>query len=368
MNQGKRVAAIDILRALTMVWMLFVNDIPGLEGVPHWLFHARSDEDMLGFSDLVFPAFLFCVGMSVPFAIESRLKRGATMGSTIVHILERTLALVVMGLFIMNCDDGAGGIDWNWFSLMIATGFFLIWTDYPPERRAYTRWLQLAGILLLAGILIYCGVVGKPFQIGWWGILGLIGWTYAVCAITYLLIRGRFRHSVIVWIVWIILLPFIPGGWVHHALGFSGVMASLLLRRLVAKGAYWRLTGLYVALAIGSLLAGFVAHEFWIVSKIQATPTWLFFSLAVDFALLALVFWLSDICGKKQWFALIAPAGSATLTCYLVPYFWYPILGLTNLSIPGWQGWTGILISIVYALLIVQITRLLVKIGLKVKL
>lgn len=386
-NKPGRVAAIDILRALTMVWMLFVNDIPGLEGVPHWLFHAHTNEDMLGFSDLVFPAFLFCVGMSIPFAIESRLKRGSTMGATIGHILERTLALVVMGLFIMNCDNGAGGINWNWFSLMIATGFFLIWTDYPKSDHRYTRLLQWAGILLLTGILLYCDVVGEPFHTGWWGILGLIGWMYAVCALCYLLTRGHFSLTILVWIVFIllcilnqtdlipqhyfsrnILLPFIPGGWTHHAIGFSGLMASLFLKRLTAKGKYWQLAGLYVALAITSLMAGFVAHEYWIVSKIQATPTWLFFSLSVNFGLLALVFWLSDICGRKQWFALIAPAGSATLTCYLIPYFWYPIMGIANLSIPGWQGWTGIVISIIYAFLIVQITRLLVWLGVKVKL
>lgn len=43
-------------------------------------------------------------------------------------------------------------------------------------------------------------------------------------------------------------------------------------------------------------------------------------------------------------------------------------MGIANLSIPGWQGWTGIVISIIYAFLIVQITRLLVWLGVKVKL
>ena len=55
--QARRVAAVDVLRALTMFLMLFVNDIPGLRDVPHWLFHARADEDMMGFSDTIFPAF-----------------------------------------------------------------------------------------------------------------------------------------------------------------------------------------------------------------------------------------------------------------------------------------------------------------------
>ena len=105
-KKSLRVASIDAMRALTMMLMLFVNDIPSLKGVPHWLFHAEATEDMLGFSDLVFPAFLFCVGMSIPFAIDSRLKRGASMGATIGHVLLRSLALIVMGLFLLNRHKG----------------------------------------------------------------------------------------------------------------------------------------------------------------------------------------------------------------------------------------------------------------------
>ncbi len=36
----QRIAAVDVFRALTMFLMLFVNDIPGLKNVPHWLMHA----------------------------------------------------------------------------------------------------------------------------------------------------------------------------------------------------------------------------------------------------------------------------------------------------------------------------------------
>ena len=110
-----------------------------------------------------------------------------------------------------------------------------------------------------------------------------------------------------------------------------------------------------------------VTRHWWIISKIQATPTWLFFSLAVNFWLLAVVFCLSDIFGKKRWFDIIAPAGYATLTCYLLPYIWYPLRELLGIDIPGWYGFVGILISLAYALLIVQLTRLLVYLGIKMK-
>ena len=63
--KNTRIATIDVFRAVTMFLMLFVNDIPGLKQIPHWMLHAQMDEDMLGFSDIIFPCFLFVMGMSV---------------------------------------------------------------------------------------------------------------------------------------------------------------------------------------------------------------------------------------------------------------------------------------------------------------
>ena len=42
---SKRIATIDVMRAIIMLLMLFVNDIPGVDGLPHWLGHAETEED-----------------------------------------------------------------------------------------------------------------------------------------------------------------------------------------------------------------------------------------------------------------------------------------------------------------------------------
>ena len=55
--------------------------------------------------------------------------------------------------------------------------------------------MTTAGVLLLAFLVIYKDMNGKPFQISWWGILGLIGWTFAVCAGIYLFTRESLRKN-----------------------------------------------------------------------------------------------------------------------------------------------------------------------------
>ena len=71
----QRVTSIDILRALTMVLMIFVNDLWSLKNIPAWLGHVERGVDGIGLADVVFPAFLFIVGLSLPFAIDHRRKK-----------------------------------------------------------------------------------------------------------------------------------------------------------------------------------------------------------------------------------------------------------------------------------------------------
>ena len=62
-----RLASIDVLRAVTMLLMIWVNDFWTLIDIPKWLKHASASEDYLGFSDVIFPVFLFLVGLSIQF-------------------------------------------------------------------------------------------------------------------------------------------------------------------------------------------------------------------------------------------------------------------------------------------------------------
>lgn len=285
----QRIAAVDVFRALTMFFMLFVNDIPGLKNVPHWLMHARMDEDMMGFSDTIFPAFLFCMGMSVSFAIQNRYKKGDNTLQVVAHIFWRTVALIAMGLFSLNSGGIEGGLSHQWFSILMVIGFFLTWGVYPKaegtKKTLFTA-MKTAGVLLLAFLVIYKDMNGKPFQISWWGILGLIGWTYAVCAGIYLFTRESLRKNAIAWFVVvllavvshsdlipgeygsrIILLPFIPSDWTLHAFGMSGVLTSLLMQRYADRERPGRFIGMLCALGVGMLVLALVSHPFWIISK-----------------------------------------------------------------------------------------------------
>ena len=80
---SKRNESIDILRGLTMLLMVFVNDLWSVGGVPHFLEHFEVSEDGMGVADIVFPMFLFAMGMSIPYALERRFSKGYSGESTL---------------------------------------------------------------------------------------------------------------------------------------------------------------------------------------------------------------------------------------------------------------------------------------------
>ncbi len=385
----KRIASIDVFRALTMFLMVFVNDLWSVKEIPHWLGHAAFDEDMLGLSDVVFPAFLFIMGMSIPMAIEGRIKKGESKLIILKHIIIRSIALLVMGMFTVNTEYGVSesiGLSKPVFIIIMLIGFFLIWNVYPKteDKKRKNIYLGLNGIgwgILIVLAFLFRDAEGEVFQPRWWGILGLIGWTYLLCAAIYLFLRKSFVALACAGLFFIVLNIAGVNGWLgnfggiipsdgcFHAFTMCGLLLSILFNQSKINLDFSKKFVVAAIAGILFLLAGWGAHSWWIISKLQATPTWLFLCAGISILAYIFIYWLADMKGKAGWFDVIKPAGTATLTCYLVPYLLYSVFNLVNLKFPEviTTGILGIAKCIVFAFLAVGITALLNKGGVKLK-
>src|SRR5437588_9519154 len=93
-----RLLSLDVLRGLTIAFMILVNN-NGNESQAYWpLKHASWN----GFTptDLVFPTFLFLVGISTVYSTAARLAQGATRQSLFLHVLRRSVLLYLLGLLV----------------------------------------------------------------------------------------------------------------------------------------------------------------------------------------------------------------------------------------------------------------------------
>lgn len=392
----RRLSSIDAFRALTMFLMIFVNDLESLKNIPLWLEHAKSWEDRMGLADTVFPAFLFIVGLSIPFAIRGREAKGYSGQRTLIHILTRSFALLVMGIYHVNLEnyDKVGALlPKPLWQILITIGFFLVWLDFPASFSKKKKWyLQGSGIVLLVIMaLVYQGTeeYGSGHLLShvwmnpqWYGILGLIGWSYLLCALIYLGVKDRLSLLIGAFLLLIglnmadrsgyleILDPVKNYIWIVSsgalpAIVMAGVVCSVFYRKWAEAGKRGQAMLVMGVAAILLLGAGFALRSFWGISKIRATPSWVLICTAISMACFIGLIYLMDIKGRESMIKWLKPAGTSTLTCYLLPYIHYAILNWIGVrSTLPWvfrTGGIGIIKSLLYALVIVLITGALEK-------
>lgn len=384
-----RLESLDVFRSIMLFLAIFLYDISTLKNVPPWLFDTLKGKDQLGLLDVVLPGFLFAMGMAVPYALESRRQKGDPLWSVSLHVVLRTVALLVMGVFIANyVTEGRSAVSKEWLGIGLVVCFFLIWNDYAKAKGYLIYGLKAIGI---GGLLWfwyqYKAKGGGSFSFQSWGDLGILGWSYLLCAVVVLVTRFNLLLSLVAAALAIALctLPnsgiikqlhlhqwayLVPGGGVHAAFALIGTFTGVLVNRFGEKVNFNKtLLPMLAGLTLVSLAAAYWARHHWVISKADATPTWLFICCAIFFTLFALIFWIADVAGKGSWFKLLFPAGIASLTCYMIPYAWYNVQALTGWDYPKMlnDGLLGLSRSLVFALACIGIAWLLMKIKVKLK-
>lgn len=93
-----RVLSVDVLRGLTLAFMILVNDPGDWKHVFRPLDHA--DWNGWTLTDLVFPTFLFCMGAAMVFSLGTRAGRGDSRGKMAGHVLRRGVKLFAAGMAV----------------------------------------------------------------------------------------------------------------------------------------------------------------------------------------------------------------------------------------------------------------------------
>uniref|UniRef100_UPI003217261A DUF5009 domain-containing protein n=1 Tax=uncultured Draconibacterium sp. TaxID=1573823 RepID=UPI003217261A len=389
----QRILTIDIMRGLTLFLMLFVNDLY-VDGVPEWLTHRPADYDGMGLADWVFPGFLFMVGMAVPYAIQSRIRKGDSNSRIVYHILVRTISLLSIGVLMLNVgrvNPELTGMNRNLWAILVYVCIFLIWNLYKNIKPIYVLLLKGTGILgLLALLMVFKS--GTPDEItwiktSWWGILGLIGWGYLVTSLIYLFLKENLWRTGVAWFFFVCLNILSQLGyldWLNAVKPAFGVILDGNVPSIVMAGLFFslflrqyktnRLKFIVVGAIIGiiCLLSGAVLRNWFIVSKIMGTPSWAMVCNGVSVMVFVVLFVIIDILGLKNWANVFKPVGENSLTTYLAPNIIYYTIWLSALSVLLYKHSENTIIvilgSVAWSLLMVGFAALLSKIGIQLKL
>jgi predicted acyltransferase len=162
--------------------------------------------------------------------------------------------------------------------------------------------------------------------------------------------------------------PFGDGSMPAFVMG--GTLISMIYLHFRYSSKKQTMLAVFLIIALSLLLIGFYTRPFWGISKIRATPSWVWICSAITILSFIIIYWIADMKNKAHWFNFIKPAGTNTLLCYLIPYFAYAIVTALNVDFPEVMltGITGLIKSLSFALLVVLIAGWLGKRGIQLKL
>lgn len=400
----ERLTSLDALRGFDILTMVFVNFIAGMPAIPFILRHAPTEMDAYTLTDLVFPAFLFMVGVSIPLALAKRREEGHPLARILGHVVVRTLALLFLGVLTVNSERFSAadtGLSQPLWYFLAYAAVFALWVVTPkdagPGRKRVQLILRIAAAALLVVLVIVFRGKGEDgavtgLQHSWWGILGMIGWTYLAGCLIYL--AGRGNRVVLAGAVGVLSALSIGGR--HGALDFLGpvnalfgggvgsifgshtaiVAAGMLAGTLFLPGSVLskpkeRIRSLAV-LGLALLAAGYVLRPLHGFSKNNGTESWALASAGIS-ALVFMLFYLVLDAGKRPGLgAFLVPAGRNPLAAYLLPDLLGSALALLGGLVHAdlWRllwpfaekgGWPGMLNAAAMTALVLFLTTLMTR-------
>lgn len=149
---ARRLVSLDVLRGVTIAFMIMVNNNGGPGAWPQM---EHSFWNGFTATDLVFPTFLFVVGVSIVFAFEARLRRGATRAQLARHTISRAAILILFGIIVNNFPFFHFA-HMRFYGVLqrIALCYLVVGLFYLVDRRVWTKVAALAIVLLGYWVLV----------------------------------------------------------------------------------------------------------------------------------------------------------------------------------------------------------------------
>jgi predicted acyltransferase len=151
----------------------------------------------------------------------------------------------------------------------------------------------------------------------------------------------------------------------------TGLIGGLLIKKMAVKE-FKKVIPIFVGLGLIYLMAGFVLRRWFIISKIQATPSWGMICTGISMLVFILLYWIADVKGKIRWAEFLRPAGENSLTTYIAPDILYYLIWSSGIPLLIYKQSHDPLIvvagSLVWALLMVGLTALLARFKIKLRL
>jgi predicted acyltransferase len=320
-----RLLSLDVFRGITIAAMILVNDPGSWSHIYTPLEHAEWN----GWTptDLIFPFFLFIVGVSMTLSFSSRVRRGVTRGSLAWHVLRRSALIFVIGLFLNGFPD----FDLHSIRIMgvlqriaicyLAAGCLYLLVYRPRQSIADDNVLIESGPSRKAAPHAAIASITVILLLGYWALLTFVPvpgygaghWNPNDNLGSYIdrtLMNGHLWSESKTWDPEGLLstLPAI-------ATALLGILAGEWLRSKRLGG---RKAGGLLLAGVVLLVAGWAMHPYFPINKNLWTSTFVLFTGGFAMVVLAACYWVVDVRGWRKWLAPFLAFGTNAILAYVL--------------------------------------------------
>jgi len=337
---SQRVLSIDAVRGLTIAGMILVNNPGTWRHIYPPLRHAEWNGCTP--TDLVFPFFLFLVGVSMWFSLSKRRAAGDSRVWLFAHVFRRSLILVCLGLIMY----GFPNFRLIGPEILAIVGVSMLFTGGAASGGGVSTGLmttRIAGALILAAAVVYF-----RWDIGYFNAIGLrvpgvlqrIGLSYLLASVVVLAFgwRGAAIGAALLIAGYAVILSAVqppagytadvthPDGLLHNwideqfleghlyrerpdpegLLSTVGAVATVLLGVMtgrwlrVERSGAEKAVGLFVAASFAIFVGLCMDHAYPIGKKIWS-PSYVVYTAGIALQVIAVCYWLIDVRGYWRW-------------------------------------------------------------------
>lgn len=319
-----RLLSLDVFRGITIAGMVLVND-PGSWEHIHWpLEHAQWS----GWTptDLVFPFFLFIVGVAITLSLGKRVETGGVTRDVYLKIIKRALIIFAIGLFL-NGIPHFPLAEWRIPGVLQRIAVcYLIASLIFLNTSVRTQILIAVGLLLLYWIVVM--TIPAP--------------GYAAGDLTKEGSLPSFVDRVVFGKhVWAQAKVYDPEGILSTipavVTSLIGVLTGTWLRS--EKSRIEKVAGMFVAGAV-LIAIGWAWNPFFPINKALWTSSYVLFTGGLALQFLGLCYWLIDVKGYRRWAKPFEIFGLNAIALYILADLLANLLELIKVGNDSLGGWT----------------------------
>jgi predicted acyltransferase len=332
-----RLLSLDVFRGATVASMMMVNNPGSWSNIYPPFAHAHWNG--WTFTDMIFPFFLWIVGVAMTFSFSKRVERGADRNKLLLHAFQRGLAIFVIGLFLSGFPFGlAFGHQFSLATIRIAgvlqriaicyfiTSVILLYSSILWQ----VRWT----VLLLVVYWILIKIVPVPgFGAGVMDPKGNLAWY-----IDSTVLSGHTWHAA--------LVPgFDPEGIFSTlpaiATTLFGVLTGHFIQsqRTQEEKTVWMFISGNVLLFMGLLIDNWLP-----INKSLWTSSYSVFMAGMALNIFAFCYWLIDVKGYRSWTKPLQIYGLNAITMFFLAELIERLTGIIKVTGPegtpiSFQSW-----------------------------